>query len=144
MTNRRLLARSAPTHAAKRLATAMVATAILSVTFAAIAGEADVLNVKARTGSARDTFSFDVTIRSRDSGWDYYAERFEVIAPDGSMLGERILLHPHTDEQPFTRELEEVRIADSIRFVTVRAWMKRGAPTRAVGGESARVPLPGR
>ncbi len=107
------------------------------------AGEADVIAVKVRPSGA-GLYGFDVTVRSRDTGWDYYAERFEVVAPDGTVLGRRVLLHPHETEQPFTRELDGVRIAPSITQVTVRAWMKRGAQTKAAGGETMQVALPSR
>jgi len=92
--------------------------------------------------SGPQVFNFDVTVRSKDIGWDYYAERFEVTAPDGAVLGTRVLLHPHETEQPFTRELDLVRIAPSIGQVTVRAWMKRGKQTKAAGGETMLVTLP--
>jgi hypothetical protein len=116
----------------------VVATA---VTTAAAAGEADVIAVKVRAAAA-GVYGFDVTVRSRDRGWDYYAERFEVIAPDGDVLGTRVLLHPHDTEQPFTRELDGVRIAPTIARVTVRAWMKRGQQVKAAGGEVLQVELP--
>lgn len=106
----------------------------------ALAGEADVIAVKLRT-TAPQVYGFDVTVRSKDTGWDYYAERFEVVAPDGSVLGTRVLLHPHETEQPFTRELDDVRIPQSITQVTVRAWMKRGAQAKAAGGETMHVKL---
>jgi hypothetical protein len=117
------------------------ASLCLFMATAAQAGEADVIAVKVRPVAA-GVYGFDVTLRSKDSGWDYYAERFEVLAPDGSVLGTRVLLHPHDDEQPFTRELDGVPIAASIRQVTVRAWMKRGNRLKAAGGSSLQVELP--
>ncbi len=48
------------------------------------------------------TATFSVTVRSDDSGWDGYADRWEVIE-DGESIAERVLTHPHEDEQPFTR-----------------------------------------
>lgn len=122
------------------LRTILVALALApALTFA---GEADVIGVKVRPGATAGEYSFDVTVRSRDRGWDYYAERFEVVAPDGAVLGTRVLLHPHDNEQPFTRELENVRIPESVRSVSVRAWMKRGNAQRAAGGEVFTVSLP--
>ena len=47
----------------------------------AIAGEADVIGVKLRADGTGDQISLDVTIRSRDAGWNCYAERFEVVGP---------------------------------------------------------------
>lgn len=64
---------------------------------------------------------FDVTLSHGDTGWDHYADRFEVLAPDGTVLGVRELLHPHVEEQPFTRTLNGVVIEPSIDTVTVRA-----------------------
>jgi hypothetical protein len=119
----------------------VIAAIVLSLgAVAAAAGEADVIDVKVRL-SAPQVYGFDVTVRSKDTGWDYYAERFEVVAPDGKVLETRLLLHPHESEQPFTRELESVRIPASVGHVTVRAWMKRGAQVKAAGGETMRVTL---
>ena len=123
-----------------RMMRAMAAMALGLVAAAAMAGEADVIDVKVRR-AAPHVYGFDVTVRSKDTGWDYYAERFEVVAPDGAILGTRMLLHPHETEQPFTRELDSVRIPASVDHVTVRAWMKRGAQTKAAGGETMRVKL---
>lgn len=87
------------------------------------AGEADVIDVKFRR-VAQDTFDFDVTVKSVDRGWDHFADAFEVLAPDGRVLGRRVLLHPHETEQPFTRELHGVRIPADIKHVVVRARHK--------------------
>ena len=87
------------------------------------AGEADVIDVKVRR-SAAGAYDFDVTIRSVDKGWNYYADAFEVLAQDGTVLGRRVLLHPHETEQPFTRDLYGVRISPVIERVTVRARHK--------------------
>jgi hypothetical protein len=65
----------------------------------ALAGEADVVDVKVRAAAPR-VCDFDVTVRSVDKGWNYYADAFEVLAPDGRLLGRRELLHPHETEQP--------------------------------------------
>jgi hypothetical protein len=59
----------------------------------AFAGEADVIDVKVRSAGG-GAYDFDVTIRSNDTGWEHYADAFEVLAPDGTLLGQRILLHP--------------------------------------------------
>lgn len=83
-------------------------------------GEADVAGVEVtRTGD--DTFRFNVTISSNETGWDYYADAFEIVGPDGEVLGRRTLHHPHVDEQPFTRSLGGVEIPAGIDTVTIRA-----------------------
>jgi hypothetical protein len=84
------------------------------------AGEADVVDVQA-SRSGDGTWRFDVTVRHADAGWDHYADAFEVVAPDGTVLGTRTLLHPHVDEQPFTRSLSGVVIPGGIEEVAVRA-----------------------
>lgn len=86
----------------------------------AAAGEADVLDVQVRKTGA-DTFAFAVTVRHGDTGWEHYADRWDVLAPDGTVLGTRVLLHPHVDEQPFTRSQSGIRIPAEIDAVTVRA-----------------------
>lgn len=87
------------------------------------AGEADVIDVKVRR-NASGTYDFDVTVKSVDKGWDHYADAFEVLGPDGKLLGRRVLYHPHETEQPFTRDLYGVRIPAGVSEVTVRARHK--------------------
>ena len=104
---------------------------------AAMSGEADVIDAK--VARARDgTYNFDVTIRSNDKGWDYYCDAFEVLAPDGKVLGTRVLLHPHEDEQPFTRELYGVKIPPGVERVTIRARHK----PKGYDGKTLVVKLP--
>ena len=87
---------------------------------AATAGEADVLDVQVQR-SADNTFRFDVSVQHADEGWEHYANRWEVLAPDGTVLATRTLLHPHEQEQPFTRSLNGVSIPDNISSVRLRA-----------------------
>jgi hypothetical protein len=102
----------------------LLATALIVACSLAHAGEADVIVATAKR-NADGTYRINATIKSRDTGWDYYAERFEVVTKDGRILATRILLHPHNDEQPFTRELDNVKIPAGVSEVTVRALMKR-------------------
>jgi hypothetical protein len=101
----------------------LLAVTLLCAAGVAFAGEADVVGAKAARASD-GTWRFDVTIRSNDKGWEYYADAFEVLAPDGKVLGTRVLLHPHEDEQPFTRELDGVRIPAGVDRVILRARHK--------------------
>lgn len=87
---------------------------------AASAGEANVVGVKISKESA-GSYRFDVTVRHDDKGWDHFANKWDVVAPDGSVLGTRELAHPHEDEQPFTRSLSGVRIPEGVEKVTLRA-----------------------
>lgn len=86
----------------------------------AAAGEADVVAAEA-VQEGDGSWRFRVTVAHADEGWDHYADRWEVVAPDGRVLGTRVLLHPHENEQPFTRSLGGVVIPDDIDSVTVRA-----------------------
>jgi hypothetical protein len=109
------------------------------MTAPAWAGMADIIDVQVTPGSD-DTFSFSVTVKHADEGWDHYADRWEVVAPDGEVLGTRVLLHPHVDEQPFTRSLSGVRIPAQIKKVTIRARdSKHGR-----GGKTLTISLPSR
>lgn len=65
---------------------------------------------------------FSVTVEHNDDGWDYYADGWVVVHPDeGMVYGERVLAHPHDNEQPFTRSLSGVSIPDGIDQVLVVA-----------------------
>ena len=101
------------------------------------AGEADVVAAKAiKTGE--NTYRFDVTVAHKDTGWDHYANVWQVIGLDGAILGERVLAHPHVNEQPFTRSLSGVTIPADIKGVTVRA----GDLVHAFGGAALTIELP--
>ena len=89
----------------------------------AVAGEVDVVSVDARQG-ADGNWTFSVTLRHDDEGWDHYADRWDVVGPDGTVYGERVLLHPHVNEQPFTRSLSGIEIPDGVTSVTVRGHDK--------------------
>lgn len=67
------------------------------------------------------TATVSATVRSADTGWDKYADRWEVRADDGTVLGERILTHPHETEQPFTRSLTGVEIPGDVARVVIAA-----------------------
>ncbi len=86
----------------------------------AMASDAEVVGVKI-TPDGSGTYRFDVTVQHPDTGWEAYADRWEVLAPDGTVLGTRVLAHPHVSEQPFTRSLSGVAIPVDIEEVIVRA-----------------------
>lgn len=84
------------------------------------AGCADVV-AAAATQADDGTWRFDVTVASADTGWDKYADAWEVRLPDGTVAGTRALAHPHVDEQPFTRSLSGIVVPDDVGSVTVAA-----------------------
>lgn len=85
-----------------------------------VAGEADVINVKGYKDGDH-SWRFDVTVRHDDTGWDHYANRWEVITEDETILATRVLHHPHENEQPFTRSLSGVEIPKGVKKVFIRA-----------------------
>jgi hypothetical protein len=111
---------------------------LLLVTPAA-AGPADVVSVSVAV-SGPGQYRFSVTVRHEDEGWDHYADRWEVLHPDGTLLGTRTLYHPHVNEQPFTRDLSGVSIPDDITTVVVRAHDS----VHGFSGVTQTVTLPGR
>jgi hypothetical protein len=68
-----------------------------------------------------DTYSFAVSVNSDEAGWNKYADGWELRAPDGEVLGYCELLHPHVEEQPFTRSLDGVAVPASVTVITVAA-----------------------
>ena len=75
------------------MAKLFVAWFALMCSAAAFAGEADVIAVEAqKDGDGR--YSFGVTVRHADEGWKHYADAWDVLAPDGTVLGTRTL-YPH-------------------------------------------------
>lgn len=96
-----------------------VMLAVLSSPVAS-AGEADVVDAAAEPDGP-GTWRFSVTVRHDDEGWEHYADLWQVLTPEGGILGERELLHPHVDEQPFTRSLSGVAIPRDLDEVVIRA-----------------------
>ena len=86
------------------------------------------------------TYTVSATIRHADTGWDHYADGFDVLAADGTVLAKRVLFHPHVDEQPFTRSVADVRVPVGIKAVIVRAHDK----VHGDGSVTATAPLPDR
>ena len=49
-------------------------------------------------------WDISVTISSQYDSPERYADGWRVLDADGNVLGERVLLHDHANEQPFTRD----------------------------------------
>ena len=76
-------------------------------------------------------WSASVTLEHNDSGWDHYADEWRVVDGSGQVLGSRVLLHPHIDEQPFTRSANNIAIPNGTSIVyieahdTIDGWMEQ-------------------
>ena len=83
------------------------------------AGEANVLSAKI-TSLGDNKYRIDTSVKHEDTGWQHYANAWEVLDDKGTVIGTRVLLHPHVNEQPFTRSLTLV-IPEKIKTVIIRA-----------------------
>ncbi len=73
-------------------------------------------------------WTFHVTVKHLDQGWEDYANGWDVVTPDGTVFKPdpdapftRLLLHLHVNEQPFTRSQSDIEIPPDVTHVTVRA-----------------------
>ncbi|MBL4690606.1 MAG: hypothetical protein JKY68_03965 [Rhodospirillales bacterium] len=119
--------------------TGLAVVAGLAWSAEAVAGKASVVDAMA-TDNGNDSYSFTASVAHADTGWKHYADKFEILAPGGKVLGTRVLYHPHVDEQPFTRGLGGVTIPPGLTHVIVRAWDN----VHKAGEETFSVKLPGR
>ncbi len=90
-------------------------------------GNADVLHVRA-VQEDENIWTFHVTVRHPDQGWEDYADGWNVVTPRGEVLKSdpedpftRLLLHPHVDEQPFTRSQSGIEVPPGVTKLTVKA-----------------------
>jgi hypothetical protein len=78
--------------------------------------------------NADGVWTFSVTVRHPDTGWEDYADGWDVVLPDGTVAKPdpkspftRLLLHPHENEQPFTRSQGGIVLPPGIDRVRLRA-----------------------
>jgi hypothetical protein len=92
-----------------------------------INADADIEFVRAVLASD-GSWTFHVTVRHPDTGWEDYADGWDIVTANGTVLKSndddpftRLLLHPHENEQPFTRSQSGIRVPEGVSKVTVRA-----------------------
>lgn len=109
---------------------------ILPTAHIAHADEADVIDAKI-TALGDGQYRIDATVKHADTGWDHYANRWDVVADDGTLLGTRELAHPHENEQPFTRSLT-LAIPKGIKKIILRA----NDSVHELGGQEFEIMVP--
>ncbi|PIE14187.1 MAG: hypothetical protein CSA70_02550 [Rhodobacterales bacterium] len=110
--------------------------AVLLSTLMVVADTPEVLDVKTtRSGMG---WRIDVTLSHPDTGWDHYANGWEVLDAEGNHIATRELIHPHVKEQPFTRSLSNVMVPDGVRVIYIRA---RCSLQKDFVGPTIEVPL---
>lgn len=109
---------------------------ILPTTQFAFAGEADVIDARI-TALGDGQYRIDATVKHADTGWDHYADRWDVLTEDGTVLGARELAHPHENEQPFTRSLT-LAIPSGIKKIILRA----NDSVHELGGQEFEIMVP--
>ncbi len=113
---------------AKRLAlktTAFVALAgvfLLAVSLFqdARADKPEIVEVTAEV-QANSLYAFSVTLKHPDTGWSHYADRWDIVTEDGTVLASRTLYHPHGNNEPFTRSLANVSVPIGTNTVIIQA-----------------------
>jgi len=102
-----------------RLLSILVLVMTTLLPLSVFADEADVVNVTIESlGDGK--FRINATVAHADTGWDHYANRWDVLDETGQVIGVRELAHPHENEQPFTRSVR-VDIPLTVKRITVRA-----------------------
>lgn len=99
----------------------LLVSGLLLYTIQSHANEATIVTAKIQAvEEGTRNFRIDVTLQHNDTGWDHYANRWDVLDQNGNLLGTRTLYHPHVDEQPFTRSLS-LTIPPEVTHITIVA-----------------------
>ncbi len=90
------------------------------------------------TPESDGTYTLNVTMSSPYDTPERYADGWRVLAPDGTVLGEKILTHDHASEQPFTRTLSGVSIPADVAAITVEGRDS----SNGYGGQTVDIQVP--
>ena len=120
----------------KLLVASVLCVAVTFTSSLLLAGMADVVDVKVVKVNA-DAYRFTVTVQHKDEGWDHYVDRWEVLDMEGNMLGSRTIMHPHDNEQPFTRSMTL-----SLPMHVDRVRLRAHDSVHGYGGVEIEVALP--
>ena len=109
---------------------------LLFITVNTFANQVKVVAVDVKP-QGNQQYQFHVTLLHDDTGWDHYANRWEILDTSGNILATRTLLHPHVNEQPFTRSLSTT-LPDNTQTVIIRGHDS----VHQYKGNEIKVPLP--
>ena len=93
------------------------------ITQMAAASQVEIVNVMIEPAANR--WTFHVSLKHEDTGWDHFADDWRIVDEKGKVLGDRKLWHPHEDEQPFTRSLANVLIPKGTEIIYIEAHCKK-------------------
>jgi len=96
---------------------------------------ADIISVT--VSGNENSYTFNVGIKSAETGCNQYADWWEVVSEEGTLIYRRILAHSHVNEQPFVRSGGAVKITEE-QVIYVRAHMNNnGYGTKVFKGNVA-------
>lgn len=110
--------------------TLLLTLSLLLFSFHAYAGEVTITAAhldQQSTGS----YQVSVTLFHDDTGWEHYADGWRIVDEKGNVIATRTLFHPHVNEQPFTRSLNNVVLDAQLNTVyieahdTVHSWSQK-------------------
>jgi peroxiredoxin Q/BCP len=90
----------------------------LSLALHSFANKVEIVDAKATKDKGAWTIA--VTLNHADIDRKHFADMWRVVSEDGQIIGTRELGHPHKD-QPFTRDLKNLSIPDSMPSVYIEA-----------------------
>tara|TARA_R110002111_G_scaffold11662_9_gene35751 strand:- start:1055 stop:1456 length:402 start_codon:yes stop_codon:yes gene_type:complete len=96
---------------------------LLAYSISIQAGDVDIQMV-ALYHQSQNEYAMTVQLQHDDTGWEHYADAWRVVDDAGNILGTRTLLHPHVDEQPFARGLNNIKIKDELETLYIEAHDK--------------------
>jgi len=103
---------------------------LLILTFLSASIKAGDVNIISAEFKKNNTWNINVTLKHEDTGWSHYADNWRVVDADGNILADRVLYHPHVNEQPFTRSLSNISIPKTTRIVFIEAHDKEHGWTK--------------
>ncbi len=98
----------------------LLAFSLFSYTLIASAGDVAIQTV-ALYHQSQNEYAITVQLQHDDIGWEHYADVWRIMDDKGNILGTRTLLHPHVDEQPFARSLNNIKIDDAFETLYIEA-----------------------